>query len=101
MRGHFQSMVTEWLYKCFGAAVAQDKMERNYRFIEEALELVQSCGMTQDDAIAVVKYVYSRKIGAKQQEVGGTMITLAALCGQQNIDMMGEAWREYDRIFRY
>ncbi|RQS15519.1 hypothetical protein DIE07_03565 [Burkholderia sp. Bp9002] len=35
-----------WMLECFGAAIATDRMERNHRFLEEALELVQACGCT-------------------------------------------------------
>ena len=38
-----QSGVTEWMLACFGKKIASDKMERNHRFLEEAIELVQAC----------------------------------------------------------
>lgn len=98
MSSGLQNFVANWLVRCFGKEVAQDKMERNYRFLEEALELVQACGMTKEDARSLVAYTYSREPGVKHQEVGGTMITLAALCHVQGIDMIGEGWREAERI---
>lgn len=83
----FQTEVSNWLISCFGEAIANDKMERNYRFLEEALELVQSAGCTVDFAHQLVDYVYSRPVGELKQELGGVMVTLASLCYAHNIDM--------------
>ena len=38
----FQSRVNNWTLACFGHEIAGDRVERNHRFIEEALELVQA-----------------------------------------------------------
>ena len=35
----FQHKVADWLRVCFGETVAADKRERNFRFLEEAVEL--------------------------------------------------------------
>ena len=43
----FQSRVRPWLIECFGAEVAGNKIERNHRFIEECLELVQALGCSR------------------------------------------------------
>jgi hypothetical protein len=95
----FQFHVDDWLHQCFGKKVAEDLHERNFRFIEEALELVQSCGMSKDDVLKLVDYVYSRLTGKKQQEVGGVAVTLSALCSAQDIDLGVEAKHELDRIY--
>jgi hypothetical protein len=94
-----QDRVYPWLLKCFGGKIASDKQERNHRFIEEALELVQSCGATASECHQLVDYVYGRPVGEKDQEVGGTMITLAALCLAQGLDMHEAGERELDRIW--
>ena len=83
----FQSRVLPWLLECFGAEIASDTVERNHRFLEEALELVQACGCPSDEAHKLVDYVYGREVGEKSQEVGGVMVTLAALCLAQGLDM--------------
>lgn len=95
---NFQSRVQPWLTTCFGQEIASDKQERNHRFLEEALELVQSCGCTEDEAIKLVKYVFSRPVGERSQEVGGVMVTLAALCLAQGIDMYQAGNTELVRI---
>jgi hypothetical protein len=94
----FQKRVAYWAKVCFGAHLAMDKRERNQRFIEEALELVQSCGMTRREAIGAVNYVFSRPVGEKRQEVGGVYTTLALLCDANGIDMIGEGERDYMSI---
>lgn len=95
----FQSRVHEWTTACFGIDIAYDTVERNHRFIEEALELVQACGMTQADAHALVNYVYARPAGSVTQEVGGALVTLAALCNARYIAMAMAATNELDRCF--
>lgn len=94
----FQRQVMRWMASCFGPIISADKDERNHRFLEEALELVQSCGCTAEDAHKLVDYVYGRPVGEKGQEVGGVMVTLAALCLAQELSMHNEAWRELERI---
>lgn len=94
----YQQAVYLWAVECFGGAVAKDRVERVHRFLEEALELGQSLGLTRADAMRLVHYVFSRPVGEPAQEVGGTMVTLAVLCEACDLDMDGEAKRELQRI---
>jgi hypothetical protein len=94
----FQDRVEPWLVECFGEMIAGDKEERNHRFLEEALELVQACDCTADEAHKLVDYVFSRPVGEKSQEVGGVHVTLAALCLAQDIDGQAAAEAELSRI---
>lgn len=95
----FQERVAAWMQACFGAMIATDRIERNYRFLEEALELVQACGCKKSEAIMLVHYVYDRAEGEASQEVGGVMVTLAALCLANGIDMHSAADTELERIW--
>jgi hypothetical protein len=95
----FQNRVLPWLLACFGEEIANDKIERNHRFLEEALELVQSTGCTQSEAHQLVDYVFSRPIGDPDQEAGGVMVTLAALCTANGIDMHASGETELARIW--
>lgn len=95
----FQRRVRPWMLACFGAEIAADVQERNHRFLEEALELVQACGATASEAHQLVDYVYGRPAGEKVQEVGGVMVTLAALCLAQGIDMHAAGETELGRIW--
>lgn len=93
----FQKRVEEWLMACFPAAVWSDRAERTHRFLEEALELAQANGCSREDAAALVQYVYDRPVGHPDLEVGGTMVTLAALCSASDINMDEAGDRELDR----
>jgi hypothetical protein len=76
----FQSRVGKSCRDLFGLKVANNIETRCYRFLEEALELVQALGCTREAALKLVDYVYGRPKGVLNQEIGGTMVTLAALC---------------------
>lgn len=95
----FQKRVQPWLFACFGELIAGDREERNHRFLEEALELVQSCGCTAHEAHQLVEYVYGRPAGQPSQEVGGVMVTLAALCLANDLDMHTAGEAELTRIW--
>lgn len=94
----FQSRVRPWLLECFGAEIASDRVERNHRFLEEALELVQALGCSAHEAHQLVDYVYGRPVGIPAQEVGGVMVTLAALCLASGLDMHDAGDVELARI---
>lgn len=83
----FQRAVVPWLLACFGAKISSDRSERNHRFLEEAVELVQATGCTRSEAHQLVDYVFDRPTGEPAQEVGGVMVTLAALCFANTLDM--------------
>lgn len=97
----FQSRVEPWVLECFGAEIANDTAERNHRFLEEALELVQACGATADECHQLVDYVYSRSHGRPAQEVGGVMVTLAALCLANGLNMHNAGNAELERVWRH
>lgn len=101
----FQHRVQPWMMECFGPVISADTQERNHRFLEEALELVQACGATRSEAHHLVDYVYGRPVGEPSQEVGGVMVTLAALCLAQKMDMhaageveLARIWTKVDKI---
>ena len=102
----FQNRVDSWLQTTFPFSdIRLNKRERNLRFLEEAIELVQACGLWKHEVLPVVDYVYGRKVGAPFQEVGGVMITLNALCtaNMLNVEECAEAelksiWGRADEI---
>lgn len=96
----FQKRVHRWMMDCFSMEICRDRDERNHRFLEEALELVQSLGCTRSEAYQLVDYVYGRPAGDPRQEVGGTMVTLAALCLAADIDLQDSAETELARILQ-
>lgn len=94
-----QDRVKPWLIACFGEEIAGDKTERNHRFLEESLELVQSIGCVRSEAHQLVDYVFDRDKGDPKQEAGGVMLTLAALCLAQGLDMHAAGNAELDRVW--
>jgi hypothetical protein len=95
----FQQRVQPWMMACFGTEISADTKERNHRFFEESTELVQAHGMTASEAHQLVDYVYGRPVGERAQEVGGVMVTLAALCLANGLDMDAAAETELARIW--
>ncbi|GEM_PF-1821802 len=95
----FQQRVQPWLMECFGSTIAGDREERNHRFLEETLELVQACGCSASEAHQLVNYVFGRPVGEPAQEVGGVMVTLAALCLANGLDMHAAGETELARIW--
>lgn len=95
----FQDRCKDWVVECFGDHGLRDVDHRNRRFLEEAGELVQSAGMPEDEALAVIRYAFSRPAGDVHQEVGGVMMTLAAHCTATGHDMTAEGERELARVW--
>jgi hypothetical protein len=95
----FQARVWPWLIHCFGEQIAHDGQERNHRFLEEALELVQSTGCTASEAHQLVDYVFNRAVGEPHQETGGVMVTLAALCLAHGLDIHAAGEDELTRVW--
>lgn len=95
----FQKRVEPWLLACFGEEIANDSRERNHRFLEEALELVQAGGCTVSEARQLVEYVFGRPAGEVGQEAGGVMVTFAAFCRAHRIDMHEAGEVELARIW--
>lgn len=99
-RKPFQSRVLDWVRECFGSGPADNPKERMARFFEEAAELVQAGGQTRAECILLIDYVYRRDPGLLEQEVGGVMTTLAALCGSFQLQMDDCGENELANIYR-
>lgn len=96
-------MTTAWLRSCFSPAICNTPLERVLRVSEEAIELGQANGMTEEHALALVKQVYSKPPGEVTQEEGGLLICLMAYFGTQYEEDAAMratcSWQaEYDRI---
>jgi hypothetical protein len=101
----FQQRVLEWMMACFSMEICRDGTERNHRFLEEALELVQALGCTRSEAHQLVDYTFDRPAGEPLQELGGVMVTIAALCFPNELDMdaageieLARVWKKIDVI---
>ena len=95
----FQSEVARWMEACFGLTIMRDKLERGDRFLEEALELLQSGDYPPERITALVNYVYGRPKGEPYQEVGGVMVTLAAYCWAHDLPRQAAGDTELARVW--
>lgn len=68
------------------------------RFMEEAMELAQAVGLTQDDLVRQMRYTYSRPKGEVPQEIAGVMLTLQHVANDHIIDIQDEALAELERV---
>lgn len=101
----FQCDVDRWMRATFTTEIVQSIDERCFRFLEEAAELVQSIGMEKEAALTVIDYVFSREKGNPNQEIGGVMVTLAALANAGGFDLtvagrseLHRCWNNIDKI---
>lgn len=103
----FQSRVEPWFLQCFPPSVCINKIERADRFGEEAIELMQviyvlfghlSNEESRKRSHTLVDYVHDRPVGELHQEIGGVMVTLAALCMVMGRNMHQDGETELARI---
>lgn len=94
---NYQYRVQEVIAELFPTGSADIK-ERCLRFLEEATELVQSLGLLKEEAVDIIDYVYYRPKGKPRQEIGGSIVTLCALCSCQGFSLEDLAELELARI---
>ena len=99
LAAQFQVRVEPWMMACFGKEISSDKLERGDKFLEEALELLQSGNYPRKRVAALTDYVFDRPQGEASQEVGGVMVTLAAYCLAFGLDMHAAGETELARIW--
>ena len=89
----------DWGVRCFGLEHMQDWRIRGLCFGEEAIEVMQVLEVSREQAHRLVDVVYDRPIGKIEQEIGGSIVTLAVLCrslGQAEVEDLFE--REVQRV---
>lgn len=77
-----------------------DVAERSARYFEESGETCQALGMTEEEAIALVRYTWSRPAGDPAKEIGSAALTLASLCIVAGYDMMACAEADLEKLLR-
>lgn len=87
----YQSQWGAWREHCYVDPAVINSVEDNARrFAEESAELLQATGMSLEEAIFMVRWVYSRPKGEPAQEAAGALNTLVTLANSLNINL-GEA----------
>lgn len=97
MNDKLQERIFEWAKVTFGEKLAYDMRERALRFLEEALELVQVCGLTATDVTEMLQYVFERGPGDLHQELGGVFTTVHSLAAAAGIELREVGMREVER----
>ncbi len=92
-----QGRATEWALKTFGR-VAMDVRERALRLVEEAIEMSQAVGVERYQVLRMVWEVYSRKPGNPKSEMGGVAITSMIMAEALELNFLGAAEKEYERL---
>jgi hypothetical protein len=97
----FQMRVMQWIAETFTPMEMDifDVLERALRFQEESMELAQTFGVPYELALKNLNSVYGKEPGERNQEVGGAMTTLAALCEAVGINMLFEGEKELARVW--
>lgn len=98
MGDYFQQRCYEWALSTLPPSHVSSTTERTFRFLEEALELAQSCNISRDQALTLLNCVFSRPPGGPYQEVGGTLLTLSILCTTLSIPLQSAAEAELSRV---
>jgi NTP pyrophosphatase (non-canonical NTP hydrolase) len=80
-----QMVVFKWAARVFGACTLSP-MERALRILEEAIEVAQAAGVSEDTTRRMADRVYSRSMGVLRDEVGGLLVTALAMCEVLGVD---------------
>lgn len=83
-----QSWFFDWAQKAFGGEVINRRV-RAFRFLEEAMELAQTQGLTLEDVYRQANYTFAREVGEVKQEIGGVTLSLYALAENLGISVDG------------
>ena len=92
-----QKRVLDWAVESFGS-IAKNRDERGARLAEEAIEVAQTEGVTEDMIAAITRRVYERPPGELWQEIGGVGITLEALAENAGHSLEDDTEREWQRV---
>ena len=82
-----REQVRAWVIAAFGMGVFSDSRERGYRVLEESLELAQSVGVTENEALGLVEYVFGREPGTTTEEAGDLLVALSALAAAEEVGL--------------
>ena len=96
-----------WCRDTFGDDVTNNKCERSARVGEEAIELMQACGVGRAFAHHLVNYVYDRPAGGVQEELNGVAMTWAVFQAQMTLapqralqSVLDACWARQDQILK-
>lgn len=93
-----QIKVANWVEEAFGLQQARSVEYRGLRFVEEAIELAQSCDCKLETLHQLIDHIYSRPKGDLRQELGGVGLTLLALANAAGMSADAAEQEELERV---
>jgi NTP pyrophosphatase (non-canonical NTP hydrolase) len=94
-----QQRMSALCHAVWGDACATSVLERSQRFLEEAVELVQTAGMSREQAHTMIDYVFGRPTEKDvSKELGGAAVTLLVLSEALDVDLETAVLRDFRRI---
>jgi hypothetical protein len=88
----------DWVRRALGEAVLNDRQERALRFLEEAVELAQACGLPEAQASRLLARVYAKEPGGVKEEMAGSYFTLLMLARAHDVSIDWELLKEFRRV---
>lgn len=83
----------------FGEPAMRDKTERILRFLEEAIELSRSAGLSYAEVVRMADFEYDRKLEVDiTKEFGGAGVTLYAAAEAFGFDLDALIQKEITRV---
>ncbi|USN15383.1 hypothetical protein KIKIMORA_02370 [Brevundimonas phage vB_BpoS-Kikimora] len=71
-----QERAYAWAESVYGPARVRQRRYQAFRFLEEAMELCQTQGLSLEDFVRCARYVSERKVGDTKVEMGDVRICL-------------------------
>ena len=92
-----EERVQHWIVTRIGVKYAY-RRERAMRLLEEAIELAQAEGITEEMVNRQTRHVFSRPAGEPDQEAAGVGVCFAGWCAATGHSMVSLTLREVERI---
>lgn len=78
-RNQRQRLVLRWATRVFGTITTRIE-ERAMRVVEEAIEVAQAAGISQNTVEKILYRIYGKEPGRIEEEMGGLLVTTLAMC---------------------
>lgn len=82
-----QTRAYVWAVETYGEDLVRGTRYQALRFLEEAMELAQTQGLTLEDFITCAKYVSGRKVGDTREELGDVQVCLDIMAENLGLDL--------------
>lgn len=95
----FQHAIRRWADSCLTGTIHEPDLRiLAYRVLEEANELAQAAGLSEEDAIRQVRYTFARPAGTVREELPQVLVNLAYMAVGAEEDLQDLSLAELERI---